>query len=168
MNLARRLTALSAAAAVVGFGAPAFAAGDTATTNGSATAEVVIPISVTNTADLDFGAITPNGSAAVVSMSAAGSRTGSADVLIGGGSPNAAAFTVAGDADRAFTFTLPAGEATLASGLDEMTVDTWTSDAPATVTGGSVSVNVGGALHVAAAQPAGDYTGTFAVTATYN
>lgn len=167
MNAHRLLVGMTAVAGLA-FAAAPVVAQDTATTNGSASVTVVVPISLTKTADLNFGAVTAVATPSVVTIAANGARTGDANVLIGGGSPAAASFTVAGDADRAFTFTLPAGAATLTSGVDTMTVDTWTSDAPATVTGGSVPVNVGGNLNLGAAQAAGDYTGTFAVTVTYD
>lgn len=163
----RTLAALAAITAVA-VATPALAEGDTASTTGTAAATVVQPITLSKSGDLNFGVVTPNGGAAVVTISTEGARSGPTDVLVGGGTTSAAAFAVGGDADRAFTFTLPAGSATLTSGADTLTVDNWTSDAPATIVGGNVSVNVGGSLNLAAAQPAGAYAGTFSVTATYN
>ncbi len=51
-----------------------------------------------------------------------------------------------------------------------MTVDTFNDDAGATPTlvGGSDTFNVGATLNVGAAQVAGTYSGTFAVTVNYN
>jgi spore coat protein U-like protein len=154
--------------ALMGLATPVLAASNTATADGTATAQVVVPISVSNVSDLDFGNLTPNGSASVVNVSATGVRTGPADVLVGGGSPNPATFVVDGDLGRAFTFSLPVDGVLLSSGTDTMMVDGWTSDAPATLADGPTPVNVGAALHVAPTQPAGAYAGTFAVTATYN
>jgi hypothetical protein len=53
-----------------------------------------------------------------------------------------------------------------------MTLDTWDNALGAgpnyTLTGGSISFGLGGVLHVAAAQVAGSYSGSFNVTVGYN
>jgi type 1 fimbria pilin len=50
-----------------------------------------------------------------------------------------------------------------------MTVDTFTSNpsGTGTLSGGAQTLNVGATLHVAGAQAAGNYTGTYNVTVAY-
>ena len=82
---------------------------------------------------------------------------------------SAASFNVTGEGSQAYAITLPSS-ATLNSGGNTMTVDTFTHDAggsPA-LSSGSDSFNVGATLNVGASQAPGAYTGTFAVTVGYN
>lgn len=158
------------AAAAVAFATPAMAApGDTATDSGTATAEIVAPITITHDAGaaLDFGIVIPGTAAGtvVVSQTGAGSVTG--DALFVSGSTNAAdSFTVTGDASRAYTIVTTGGS--VASGTNTMS---FTTSAPASSTlsaTGSDSFSVGGTLSVGANQAAGVYTGTYSATVTYN
>lgn len=140
------------------------------TATATATAVIVSPITIAQVNDMNFGNIIADADGGTVVLVPAGTRT-----LTGLTSPslpgtvNAASFTVTGLADAAYTVTLPASH-TISSGANNMTVDTFTSDAGATITGGSVTVNVGATLNVGASQPAGTYTsGTgFSVTVNYN
>lgn len=135
----------------------------------SVTAEVQQPITVTKTADLDFGAVFPGVNKVIA-------------VTDGG----AAAFTVQGQesANINLTFTLPA---TLASGGNTLPVANWSGrhnttnssasgtdfvpSAAATATtvpaGGFLYVFVGATAQPAAAQAAGTYTGTMTMTVDY-
>ncbi|MBD2843117.1 DUF4402 domain-containing protein [Erythrobacter rubeus] len=164
----KKLILLAAASAVVS--APAMAApGDTSTAQGSATAEVVAPITLTHVtnAALDFGTFTTGDNGGTVVVDLAGDGTDSGDVTLIGGSAEAAdAFTVAGDASRSFSITTSAGS--VGNGTDTMN---FTTNAPTdgTLNGsGAAAFSVGGTLTVAGGESAGVYTGTYDVTVAYN
>lgn len=159
------LATFAAAIAVPAAAAP----GDTATTQGTANAEIVAPISITHTAGaaLDFGTMTAGGGGTVV-VTAAGAGSDTGDVTLLTGSTNSAdAFTVAGDANRSFTIVTGAG--TVTSGGNNMSFTTAPSAASDTLDGtGAASFTVGGTLTVGANQAAGSYTGSYDATVTYS
>ncbi len=139
----------------------------------SDTANVAItllaPISISSSGDMDFGTMITTGTAGTVTVTPAGARS-SVNVDLLGGFPAAASFDVTGDGNANYSITLPSS-ATLSSGGNTMTVDTFTDDAgasPKLLPGGSETFNVGATLSVGAAQAAGTYSGTFSVTVNYN
>lgn len=148
---------------------PAFAApGDTASANGAATAEVVAPITLTHadTAALNFGTFTTGTTGGTIVVTQGGTATATGDVTLVSGSTEAAdAFSVAGDAGRAFSIT--SGTGSVANGGTSMA---FTTDAPTsgTLTGGAATFSVGGTLTVAGGEAAGTYTGSYNVTVAYN
>jgi hypothetical protein len=137
--------------------------------NASVTAEVQQPITVTKTADLDFGTVFPGLNKAIAVTDA-----------------GAAKFTVQGQASANInlTFTLPA---TIANGGNTMPIASWTglhntanssasgtsftpsSSATATTisAGGFRYVFVGATAQPASTQAAGTYTGTMTMTVVY-
>jgi hypothetical protein len=144
-------------------------------TSAGASATIVAAISIVKNVDLNFGAVVPDGAApgtVVLTPAASPVRTPTTLKL---GNPTgvaAARFTVTGEAGSDYTVTLPAS-AVITNGTpaDDMTIDNFTSSPSGgaghlTVT--TQTVYVGGTLNVAAAQPAGIYTGTFNVTVSYN
>ena len=134
------------------------------------TGTIVAPISISASADMDFGTVSPTGTAGTVTVTPAGVRT-SVNVDLLGGLAAAAAFDVTGEPGQAYFITLPSSTM-LSSGGNSMTVDTFTHDAGAlpTLPGGtgSETFNVGATMNVGAAQADGTYSGTFAVTVNYN
>ncbi len=108
------------------------------------------------------------GTAGTVTVTPAGARS-SVDVDLLGGIPAAASFDATGASDATYSITLPSS-ATLTSGANTMTIDSFTDDAGAspTLPGGSDTFNVGATLNVGATQAAGTYSGTFSVTVNYN
>ncbi|MFQ5618409.1 MAG: DUF4402 domain-containing protein [Rhodospirillales bacterium] len=132
------------------------------------TATILEPISISSSADLDFGTMLTTGTAGTVTVTPAGARS-SVNVDLFGGIPSAASFDVTGEPGAAYAITLPSS-ATLTSGGNTMTVDTYTHDAGAapTLPGGSDTFNVGATLNVGGAQAPGTYSGTFDVTVNYN
>ena len=140
-----------------------------ASATATGTATVMQSISITKTADLDFGAFSPStGGTVVIGTDSSRSKT-SAVVLSSSDTGNRAQFNVTGTADATYAITLP-GSATLTSGGNTMSVGSFVSDpsGTGTLTGGSEVPNVGATLTVASSQAAGSYTGTFDVTVEYN
>lgn len=148
---------------------PALAApGDTATTQGTATAQVVAPIAITHNAGaaLSFGTMTA-GNGGLVRVDAAGAGTVSGEVrLVAGGTTSADAFTVTGDANRAFSITT--GNGTVTAGANSMAFTTTAAASGTLNASGTTSFRVGGTLTVASNQAAGSYTGSYNATVTYN
>jgi len=138
---------------------------DTATA--AASAKIVAPIAITNTAGLNFGQVI--GLAGDVTVSTLGARTSTVNNLGSATGIAAAAFTITGEPSNTFAITLP-GSITIASGENEMTVDTFASSlgATGTLTGGTATLTVGATLHVNNSQATGEYTGNFDVMVAYN
>ncbi len=132
------------------------------------TISITLPISISAGADLDFATMAPTGTAGTVTVTPASARS-SVDVDLVGGTPSAASFDVTGDSGANYSVILPSS-ATLTSGANTMTVDTFTDDTGPNpkLTGGSDTFNVGATLNVGAAQAAGSYSGTFPVTVNYD
>ena len=149
------------------------------TATADAGANIITPISISNTQGLDFGDIVSQTSAFTVTMSASGSRT-DASGLTGDQSPllstdagNQALFTITGEEDYKFSVLLPTSIDLSASGVTgaiDMEVNTFKSNLNAAnniLTGGSVDLSVGATLNVNATQAAGVYEGSFTVTVAY-
>jgi len=164
----KKLIVLAATAAA--FSTPAMAApGDTSTAQGSATAEVVAPITLqhVNGATLNFGTFTTGDAGGTVVVDQTGVGTATGEVTLLSGSVEAAdAFTVAGDPNRAFTITTAGG--TVSNGTDTMTFTTSAPNAGALDAAGAAAFSVGGTLTVAGGESAGTYTGSYNVTVAYN
>ena len=157
-------------AALAAFSVPAVAApGDTDTAQGSATAEIVAPISITHNlgAALAFGTLTA-GNGGTVSVTTGGVATPSGEVTVLTGSTTSAdAFTVTGDPSRSFSVTTTGGSVT--SGTNSMTFTTAVDNTSETLSaGGTFALSVGGTLTVGSGQAAGLYTGSYDATVTYN
>lgn len=147
-----------------------------ATATADATATILSSLNVTNTAPLNFDTIAVNGAGTVVVATNGNISCTVGALVCPGFAASAASFNVTGDANTAVTVTLPATASTLTyvgwtgvGAAPTMSVDTWTSDFPNgnTLVGGTADFNVGGTLHVAAAQAAGAYAGTFDVQVQY-
>ena len=165
--------AILSAAAVAALANPAFAApGDSDTENGAATAEVVAPITLTHTtgATLDFGTFTTGDTGGTVVVTRAGNGTASGDVTLVQGSLEAAdQFTVEGDPSRRFSITT--GTGSVSNGAATPVTMDFVTDARANETldvNGDAAFSVGGTLTVVGGEPAGVYTGSYAVTVAYN
>ncbi len=132
-------------------------------------ATLLAPISISTGGDMDFGTMVTTGTAGTVTVTPAGARS-SVNVDLLGGFSSAASFDVTGDGGANYSITLPSS-ATLSSGGNTMTVDTFTDDAgasPRLPAGGSETFNVGATLNVGATQASGTYSGAFSVTVNYN
>ena len=159
--------AVLAAAAI---STPAMAApGDTSTAQGSATAEVVAPITLTHvsTASLDFGTFTTGTGGGTVTVDSTGAGTAAGDVTLIGASVEAAdEFEVAGDADRTFSITTTVGSVT--NGTDSMDFTTSAASSGTLDAAGKASFFVGGELTILGGESAGVYNGTYDVTVAYD
>lgn len=146
---------------------------NSATEQANSSATIVGALTLTNTADLKFGQMTTASAPEIVVVDTADGISAGANITLIGGSPvSSAAYEVAGTVGATYSITLPAnGVVTLTGAGAPMDVDTFTSSLGATSTipvGGMEILKVGASLHVAAAQAAGVYTGTFDVTVAYN
>jgi len=152
-----------------------------ATTQASAEATIVTPISIVKDVDMNFGNVAVQAATGgTVVLATDGTRlpggAGGVTLPIVTGTVSAASFTVSGTAGYAYNVTLPSPSVTLtrSSGGQTMTASNFTSD-PTTNTGvldattGNQTLNVGATLNVAAGQVAGVYTcASFDVTVNYN
>lgn len=143
--------------------------GNTSTTQGSATATVVAPIVLTHDdgAVLSFGTFTV-GTGGSVTVDSDGAGTFDGDVgEVTGSSTSADSFSVEGDPDRGFDIVTTGGE--VSNGTDTMEFTTTASAETGTLDGdGAASFTVGGVLTVAGTESAGEYTGSYDATVTYN
>lgn len=155
---------------VIGFSASSFAQ---LTANATVTGKVIGAITVVNAGNMNFGSVISNGPGGTVVLTPSGgvTRTG---ILNGGDATAAAHFTVTGTAGAAYSFiTSPATIAvTNGTPANDMTISAFSDDNTATITGGTVTVNVGATLTVGANQPAGTYNSyaltPLTVTVAYN
>lgn len=153
-----------------------------ATANGTATANVVRPITLAASRDLAFGNVVPGVAAGTLAVAGtlAGLQTAAGGVTQPGtqqGTVTSAQFDVTGESSFTYTITIPVAAVTINdAGVNTMTVDTWTSSIATTAGAGVLSgaspglqtFYVGGMLHVAGGQAPGAYSGTFSVTVAYN
>jgi hypothetical protein len=138
-----------------------------------ATADIVAAIAIEKTANLSFGQVVASAALGTVTMATTGNRSSAGGATLASSSgANAAAFIVTGNGTDTFAITLPTSTVTLthSNATDTMDVDTFTSNPDGTgqLSRGPLPILVGATLHVAAAQVAGHYAGTFAVTVAYN
>jgi hypothetical protein len=140
---------------------------NSASENAQVSARVISSLSIAKNQDLDFGKV----------------AQGVGNVNIPAENPKAVKFTISGEANEnvKVTFTSPSnllsGSNTLpfTSSVKADAVGTGSS-ASAITSGGNLSLNsdgkafvyLGGSINVAAAQPRGNYSGTFSIQVEYN
>jgi hypothetical protein len=137
-----------------------------ATASAFANAEILAPLVVTKTADLDFGTVAVNG-AGTVTLDAADGKTCSGTLICSGGSTSAA-FHIDGAALSNVTISTGSIVA-LTSGANSMTLSNLSiSNSAFALDGtGDGDFKVGGQIAVAANQAAGSYQGSFVATVIY-
>jgi hypothetical protein len=126
---------LAAAVIIIAGSNSAFAQ---ATATAAASATIITPITITKTADMNFGNVAVSASTAGTAILApAGTRTtgGAGGVTLPSttGTVSAASFTVSGQASYTYAITLPSS-ATITSSGNTMTVNAFTSNPSATGT----------------------------------
>jgi len=155
----------------------AMAQQDAATASATpAGATIVAAITIGHTAHLHFGQIIPGVGAGTVLQSADASptRTPTGCTLGNTTGMSPATFSVGGEPNATYSITLPDDDDVTINDVglgDAMAITDWTSSPSGTglLNGsGAQTLYVGGTLNVGAAQVAGEYTGTFDVTVTYN
>ncbi len=164
MKFGKRISTLAVGMAALGVAGFASSSAMAASTNGTANATLVTAISIAAVQSLEFGSI--GNAANTVTIDTAGTRTATDATQLAGGAPQAARFTVTGNGAAAFTVTLPAST-TITNGTDNLTVNNFTHNAPATLTAGTANFDVGADLVIVGGESAGAYTGTFTVTVNY-
>jgi hypothetical protein len=145
--------------------------------SGSATGHVIaeiIPVfSAVETSQLNFGRFAPGPEGGKIVLTPQSTISVMGSVFKGNGAFNAASFYVTGDADAAYSITLPSGPVVLkhASSAKTMLVEDWVS-APSAGLGtgklqdGFQTVYVGATLKVGTLHdnPVGVYTGSYNIT----
>ena len=169
---------LTALAIIVGVGIIAAGSANaqqaSVTTAANANAAVIADITLTKTADMNFGDVIAGATLGTVVLTAAASpaRSVTGGTELGNStSVSSATFTVGGEGSSTYSITLPSSDVTITSGENNMTVNTFTSSpsSTGTLSGGTQTLYVGATLNVGASQASGsDYTGSFNVTVAYN
>jgi hypothetical protein len=143
------------------------------TINANATATVIDPLGVTEVNGMSFGDISATATAGTVVLDLGDGRTFTGGVDLAGGTVTSGDYTLTGEPNKAYVITFPAS-ATITSGTDTMTVNTFTTSKGSTapITGtldgtGNDSFIIGGTLIVGGNQPAGTYSGSYVLTVEY-
>jgi Domain of unknown function (DUF4402) len=140
------------------------------TATGTATAEVLSSLTVTATADLQFGQIAANTGGTVTVN--ADSTVASSGALISTGTRSPAAFDVVGSPNAMVVVSLPAApvDLTRSGGTETMSLGGFNTNPNGAFqldASGNGAFNVGGTLSVASGQVPGNYAGTFQVSVEY-
>ena len=134
---------------------------------GSATANVIAPIGITNTSALQFGEII-GGTAGTVVVTPLGAAVGGS--LPSAGTPSAGTFDITGEGNRTFSIAI-AKVSELVNGTDNLVIGTFTNTADGatgTLASGTLTLGVGATITLDGSEPAGTYTGTYTVDVDYN
>jgi hypothetical protein len=158
-----------ASVAVLGFSNSSFAQ---ATATASCSANIITPITIVKTVDMNFGNVAVSATTAgTVVLAPAGTRSGTGGVTLPAttGTVAAASFTVSGQSGYTYAITLPS-TCTISSGTNTMTVNSFTStpSATGTLSSGTQTLTVGATLNVIAGQASGAYTNSTGVPVTVN
>jgi len=166
MKFVKRISTVAAGLAAFGLAGFVSTGAMAASANGQANATIIEAIAITADLSLEFGNII-NGAANTVTVDTTGAISATDPTQLVGGTVRAAQFTVTGDPGRAYTVTIPTPISVI-SGVNSMTVDTFTNDASGTIpVAGTETFNVGANLTVANGQAAGTYSGTLVVQVNY-
>lgn len=142
-----------------------------------ATAEVIMALSATETAQLNFGRFSPEISGGEVKLSPEGVRTATGTVALSGGTYNAAIFVLTGQNNASVSIVIPTAPALLSNSETgkTMQVTDWESypvagTNAAVLNNGLLNLNVGATLKVGTRNdnPVGIYSGTYSITFSYN
>jgi hypothetical protein len=138
------------------------------------TANIIAPIGITKTVDMNFGNVVATTTLGTVQLSVANGRifTGGLTSPATDGTPTAAVFSITADADYLYTITIPSANHQISNGENHMQVNTWVTDQVTALNAehGNVTLTIGATLNVGAHQVPGLYTSDapFAVTVGYN
>ncbi len=139
------------------------------TINGSAHAQILELIQISEVRSLDFGIIlTNNGLADTISINTDGSLTTGTSSSHVGSTVQSGQFTTNGTPNS--TLTISFQDAVLSGGGSTMTMTNFTHNAGATPSldaSGILVFNVGADLSISDGQPIGDYSGSYQITINY-
>jgi hypothetical protein len=145
-----------------------------ASDNGTATALILEPITITADQVLEFGSIAAGSSSSDIKISTSGVRSlEDGDATLYTSDPGQhGTFNVSGENDATYAITLPSnGDVTLEGDGTDLVVKDFVSDPDETGTlnaSGVQTINVGATVVVPAGQTAGSYSGQYEVTVNYN
>lgn len=162
-NIALKRALMGAAIAVLAMNASAAHA---ASATGTAKAKILRQITLTNTSDLQYATVISGATASTVAVSTSGAATCGTGLTCTG-TTTAANFNIAGTSGAVVVV---GGDSSVTlNGSLGGTMSSSLTYSASTVTLGATggSFQVGGTLSVGANQTAGDYSGTFNVTANY-
>lgn len=163
MHKITKFAAIAAATASLGLGA---SAANAASATATASATILQQVTVTKTADLNFGSLVPSTTGtANVSVAASAAGTRNCGGLTCSGTPTSAAFTVTGASGLAVSVTGLGGLTALTGPGANMPISL--SGSTLNMATGTDTLYVGGTLTVGNAQAAGSYTGNFTVQVNY-
>jgi hypothetical protein len=155
------------ALAITGAGS-AIAADGTAVVSGT----VIAPIQITKTADLVFGSFAAGATGGTVTISTAGARAKTGDVVLSGTAAAAAKFDVTGEGGLTYSIALTPTLLTRSGGTETMAFTAESDITSGTLAGvggaGAQSFFVGGVLTVGTGQVPGNYVGSVKATVAYN
>jgi hypothetical protein len=144
---------------------------------GHVIAEIIPVFSASETSQLNFGKFSPGPQGGLIILTPQSTISVIGSVFKGVGSHNAASFYVSGDADAAYSISLPASPVILThtSNAKTMLIQDWVSEPDQGIGTGTLQegfqvVYVGATLKVGTLydNPVGIYTGTYTVTFDFN
>lgn len=144
---------------------------------GHVIAEVIPVFTASETSQLNFGRFSPGPQGGMIILTPQSTVSVIGSVFKGIGSHNAASFYVSGDADAAYSISLPTSPVVLTntSNAKTMLIQDWVSDPGQGVGTGTLQegfqiVYVGATLKVGPLydNPVGIYTGTYSITFDFN
>lgn len=138
----------------------------------TAGANIVAPLTLTETSDMHFGTLSVNNSPGAVVLTPGNVRTSTGGVSLSSATPThrVAAYGVTGQGTLSYVITLPTS-VTIQQGPNSMVVNNFTTNKAGnigTLSAGVDSFNLGATLQVSASQATGEYSGTFNVIVSYN
>lgn len=141
----------------------------------SASVNIVTPITISKSNDLNFGNVAVSTSSGIVELLPDGTRISSGGVILPtlSGTVSAASFDVSGEGSYTYSISLPTDDFLLfhSNSTDFIIVNGFKSYPESTgqLSSGNQTITVGATLNVEAAQEVGLYQGTgFEVTVNYN
>jgi hypothetical protein len=140
----------------------------------TASAQIVVPISISKVTDLNFGSIISSTAGGTVVLAPSGTVTPTGVSMFTGTNTvatSAAEYTISGEAGQTYVITMPADNTVVLSdgGTNSMQLTAFTHNATGTFGASSETFQVGATLNVGANQAAGNYVSTaFDVTVAYN
>jgi hypothetical protein len=143
-------------------------------TSTTASAQIVVPISISKGSDLNFGSIVRSVAGGTVVIAPSGTVTPTGVSMFTGSASiatSAAEYTIAGESGNTYSITLPADNSVVLSdgATNTMELTAFTHNATGTFGASPETFQVGATLNVGANQVAGNYvSAAFDVTVAYN